>query len=72
LTLDHAKEFYREIRELKKRYGVSYSDYHEEERDGQVRFVNITVRAKIDPSTPETVRRAGPEKPNKIRQSQAK
>ena len=49
MTLDQAKEFYREIKDLKKRYGVSYSDYHEEERDGEVRFVNITLRAKIDP-----------------------
>ncbi len=49
MTLEEAKKFYHEIKEIKRRYGVSYSDYHEEECDGEIRFVNITLRAKIDP-----------------------
>ncbi len=49
MTLDQARKLYHEIREIKKRYGISYSDFHEEERDGEVRFVNVTLKLKIDP-----------------------
>ena len=49
MTLDQAKKFYQEIKDLQRRYGVSYSDYHEEECDGEIRFMNITLKAKIDP-----------------------
>lgn len=48
MTLDQAKKFYQEIKDLKKRFGVCYSDYHEEERDGEVKFVNVTLKLKID------------------------
>jgi hypothetical protein len=48
MTLDQAKEFYQKIRDLKKRYSVCFSDYHEEERDGEIKFVNVTLRMKID------------------------
>jgi hypothetical protein len=49
MTLDQARKVYHEIREIKKRYGISYSDFHEEEREGEVRFVNVTLKLKIDP-----------------------
>ena len=49
LKLEQARKLHQEIKEIKRRYGISYSDYHEEECDGEVRFVNITLRAKIEP-----------------------
>lgn len=49
MTLDQARKLRQEINELKRRYGITYSDFHEEERDGELRFVNITLKAKIDP-----------------------
>jgi len=49
MTIEEARIFYQEIRQIKKRYGVSFSDYHEEECDGTIRFVNVTLRLKIDP-----------------------
>lgn len=48
MTLEQAKKFYQEIKEIKKRYGVSYSDYHEEESDGEIKFVNVTLKIKIE------------------------
>ena len=48
MTLDQAKKLYQEIKEIKKRYGVCYSDYHEEERDGEIKFVGVTLKIKID------------------------
>ncbi len=48
MTLDEAKQFYQVIKDLKKRYGISYSDYHEEECDGEIRFVNIVLKLKIE------------------------
>ncbi len=56
MTLDQARKLHQEIKEIKKRYGISYSDYHEEEREGEVRFVNITLRAKIDPNKKDLTR----------------
>ncbi len=49
MTIEEARIFYQEIRKLKRRYGISYSDYHEEECDGEIKFVNITLKAKIAP-----------------------
>jgi hypothetical protein len=36
-----------------------YCDYHEERREGEIKFVNLTLRLKIDPPTLEKLRRAG-------------
>ena len=38
MILEQAKKFYREIKELKRRYGITYSDYHEEENDGETHY----------------------------------
>jgi aspartyl/asparaginyl beta-hydroxylase (cupin superfamily) len=48
MTLEQAKKLYQEIKELKKRYGISYSEYHEEERDGEIRLVNVILKIRID------------------------
>ena len=48
MTLEQAKKFYQEIKEIKKRYGITYSDYHEEECDGEIKLVNVTLKIKID------------------------
>ena len=48
MKLEEAKRLYQEIKEIKKRYGICYSDYHEEERDGEIKFVNVTLKIKID------------------------
>jgi len=65
MTLDQARKFYQDIKDLKRRYGVSYSDYHEEERDGEIRFVNITVKAKIDPLPRKMVKKIQQNQPCK-------
>ncbi len=48
MTIEEARIFYQEIKKIKNRYGISYSDYHEEERDGEIKFVNVTLKIKID------------------------
>ena len=48
MKLEEAKRLYQEIKEIKKRYGICYSDYHEEECDGEIKFVNVTLKIKID------------------------
>lgn len=48
MTLDQARKFYQEIKEIKKRYGICYSDYHEVEKEGEIRLVNVTLKINID------------------------
>ena len=45
MKLEDARKICDEIIE---KYG-HYCDYHEERREGQIKFVNLTVRLKIDP-----------------------
>lgn len=45
MTLGQARKICEEIIQ---QYGF-YCDYHEERREGQVKFINLTLRLKIDP-----------------------
>ncbi len=58
MTLDQAKKI---CEEIIKEHG-HYCDYHEERREGEIKFVNLTLRLKIDQS----------KNPNKINVSQQK
>jgi len=44
VTLDQARKICDEIIQ---KYG-HYCDYHEERREGEIKFVNLTLRLKID------------------------
>jgi hypothetical protein len=45
MTLDQARKI---CDEIIKKHG-HYCDYHEERREGEIKFVSLTLRLKIDP-----------------------
>jgi len=45
LTLDEARKI---CDQIIKDHGL-YCDYHEERREGEIKFVNLTLRLKIEP-----------------------
>ncbi len=53
MTLDQARKI---ISEIKKRYGIRFSEYQEKEQDGELNTIYFTIKFKIDP----------PERVNKI------
>jgi hypothetical protein len=48
MTIDQARKV---CEEIIKQHGL-YCDYHEERREGEVKFVNLTLRLKIDTPPP--------------------
>ncbi len=47
--------------EILKRYRVTFSDYQEERKDGEVKFVHLTLKFKISKMETETDKSAMPE-----------
>ena len=54
MTLDQAREI---CEEIIKKHGL-YCDYHEERREGEIKFVNLTLRLKIDSEKKDLTRKA--------------
>ena len=41
------QEIKRAISEIKKRYGITHSNYKEDEVDGEIKFVELNIRFKV-------------------------
>lgn len=53
MTLDQARKI---CDEIIKKHG-HYCDYHEERREGEIKFVNLTLKLKIDGAKDENLHR---------------